>query len=107
MTGARYGGIGTRVLFENERVRVWEMRLAPGKRSALHVHENDYVMVQISGDKIAADIDSASPPVWGDITHLEADVDPGLAIWGRRGGVETAYNPGQREFYEIIVELKD
>ena len=49
------GDVATRLLFENDRVRVWEMDLAPGERSATHRHDLDYVLVQIEGDRIAAD----------------------------------------------------
>lgn len=40
--------VGTRVLFENDRVRVWEMRLKPGEASERHVHESDYLFVNLS-----------------------------------------------------------
>ena len=30
-TERELGGVGTKVLFENENVRVWEMDLAPGE----------------------------------------------------------------------------
>ena len=36
-----FGDVGTKLLFENERIRVWEMRLAPGERSQLHEHHHD------------------------------------------------------------------
>jgi len=34
--------VGTSRLFENERVRVWEVRLAPGERTPFHVHTVRY-----------------------------------------------------------------
>ncbi|MEV6009767.1 cupin domain-containing protein [Streptomyces sp. NPDC051976] len=34
--------MGTSLLFENESVRVWEVRLAPGERAPLHCHALDY-----------------------------------------------------------------
>jgi quercetin dioxygenase-like cupin family protein len=34
--------VGTSRLFENERVRVWEVRLAPGERSPFHAHTVRY-----------------------------------------------------------------
>ena len=49
----QFGDIASKLLMENDRVRVWEMRLEPGERSALHRHDRDYVMIQISGDKMA------------------------------------------------------
>ncbi|MDQ3947314.1 MAG: hypothetical protein M3357_19585 [Actinomycetota bacterium] len=35
--------LGTKVLFENDRIRVWEVRLAPGERGAFHLHDRHYV----------------------------------------------------------------
>jgi beta-alanine degradation protein BauB len=37
------GDVGTAVLFENERVKVWEMDLQPGQESDLHRHNRDYI----------------------------------------------------------------
>ncbi|MCU1624715.1 MAG: hypothetical protein JWL79_3560 [Frankiales bacterium] len=34
--------VGTRMLFENDRVRVWEIDLEPGERAPFHRHEGDY-----------------------------------------------------------------
>ena len=40
--GAPLGDIADRVIFEDDDVRIWEMRLEPGQYSALHHHEHDY-----------------------------------------------------------------
>ncbi len=34
--------VGTSLLFENEDVRVWEVRLAPGIRCPFHAHTSSY-----------------------------------------------------------------
>jgi hypothetical protein len=34
--------VGTSLWFENERVRVWEVRLEPGERGPLHAHTRPY-----------------------------------------------------------------
>jgi beta-alanine degradation protein BauB len=34
--------VGTRLRFENDRVRVWEIRLAPGERGPFHAHTRRY-----------------------------------------------------------------
>jgi hypothetical protein len=108
MTDTRvFGDIATKLLFENDRVRIWEMRLAPGERSALHRHENDYVMIQIAGDRMAADFEPDSGGPWGSLGHVEGDISPGNVLWADRGGVETAVNIGDKEFQEIVVELKE
>jgi hypothetical protein len=102
-----FGDIATKLLFENDRVRIWEMRLAPGEKSALHRHENDYVMIQIAGDKMAADFEPDSGGPWGALGHVEGDISPGNVLWADRGGIETAVNNGNRAFVEIVVELKE
>jgi hypothetical protein len=102
-----FGDIATKLLMENDRVRIWEMRLEPGQKSALHKHDNDYIMIQISGDRMAADFEPDSAGPWGGQGgHVEGDIAPGNVLWGDRGGIETAVNVGKEPFYEIVVELK-
>jgi beta-alanine degradation protein BauB len=106
MADRKLGDVATRMLFENDRVRVWEMDLAPGESSDVHEHVLDYVLVQLEGDKIAGifepDTHGAYPP-----GTVEGDVAPGNAIFIERGGVETAKNTGNKRYREILVELKE
>jgi hypothetical protein len=98
------GPVATRLLFENDRVRVWEMDLAPGERSATHRHDLDYVLVQIDGDRIAA---MPEPDTAGAFrSYVEGDVAAGKTRYIVRGGIETAINVGQRRYREILIELK-
>lgn len=99
------GGVGTKVLFENDRVRVWEMRLEPGEESAVHRHDLDYLLVQISGDRIAGIPEPDTKGAYK--SYVEGEVVPGTAVYIDRGGIETARNVGQAPYYEILVELKD
>ena len=73
------GPIGTEVVFENDRVRVWEMRLAPGEASAVHRHELDYMLVQLEGDRIAAEPEPDTEGAFDE--YLEADVVPGAVVY--------------------------
>jgi len=106
MTAAReLGDLGTRVVFENERVRVWQVRLAPGEQGAVHRHDLDHILVQVAGDRIAV---VPEPDSEGPYRHyLEADVVPGAVVHVARGGVESARNVGERPYLEVVVELKD
>jgi predicted metal-dependent enzyme (double-stranded beta helix superfamily) len=101
----KLGAIATRVLLENERVRVWEMRMPPGETGPVHRHELDHLLIQLAGDRMAVvpEPDSAGPYR----EYLEADVAPGQVFYVQRGGVEAARNVGQREYHEILIELKD
>jgi beta-alanine degradation protein BauB len=101
----KLGGVGTKVLFEDDDVRVWQLRLGPGEKSSIHRHELDHILVQIAGDRIAVipEPDTAGP--YRD--HLEADVIPGAVVRVPRGGIETAHNVGHDPYLEVIIELKD
>jgi hypothetical protein len=99
------GDIGTRVVYEDDRVRVWVLKLAPGEASATHRHELDHLLIQVAGDRIAVEPEPDSAGPFRD--RLEADVVPGTVTPVARGGVETARNVGRELYREIIVELKD
>jgi oxalate decarboxylase/phosphoglucose isomerase-like protein (cupin superfamily) len=42
-TAAGNFDVGTRLWFQNERVKVWEIRLAPGERGPFHAHTRRYL----------------------------------------------------------------
>ena len=98
------GGVGTKVVFEDARVRVWVLSLAPGESSAIHRHDVDHLLIQVKGDRVAVapEPDTASP--YRD--YMEADVIPGMVTFVPAGGIEAAVNCGDDAYYEIIVELK-
>jgi mannose-6-phosphate isomerase-like protein (cupin superfamily) len=99
------GGVGTAVLFENDRVKIWEMDLAPGEETGMHHHTMDYMLIIIEGDRILAiPPEDAEPPFEKEI---EAEVKPGQVFYVERGGKELARNVGKGRYYEILVELKD
>jgi beta-alanine degradation protein BauB len=98
------GGVGTRVVFEDHRVRVWHLGLAPGEDSPVHRHELDHLLIQVRGDRIAVipEPDTAGP--YRD--YMEAEVVPGVVVHVPAGGIETARNVGVEPYLEVIVELK-
>jgi beta-alanine degradation protein BauB len=98
------GGVGTKVIFEDERVRVWKLVLAPGERSAVHRHDVDHLLIQVRGDRISVE---PEPDTGGPYTDtFEGQVIPGMVTFVPAGGIETAINTGDADYYEIIVELK-
>jgi hypothetical protein len=101
----RLGEIANRVIFENERVRIWEMRMPAGETGPPHRHELDHILVQIAGDRMAVVPEKDSQGPYRE--YLEADVAPGQVFYVARGGVESAKNVGTREYHEILIELKD
>ena len=47
-THSHDGDVGSRLLSQNERVRVWEIRLAPGERWHAHRHVLDYFWTAVN-----------------------------------------------------------
>ena len=101
--GDALGGVGTKLLFEDERVRIWEMKLAPGEASDLHHHALPYYLAMLQGDAIAG-----VPPKESGIEPFVAELPVGgETVRVDAGGTEWAVNVGKETFYEILVELKE
>ena len=99
------GDVATRLVHENEKVRIWEMELEPGESSAVHEHRCDYILVFFEGDliKVVPEPDSA-----GEFTEeLEFTPPLGKAVYVRGGGIETAVNCGRERYREILIEIKE
>ena len=59
--------VGTKVLFEDETVRIWEIALEPGEAVQWHVHYQDYTYVYVTEDNLlettlAPDATTRPPP---------------------------------------------
>src|SRR3712207_793332 len=92
--------VGSRILFEDDQVRIWEAEVAPGETLPIHFHDLDYVTVALTE---------------GDVEVFEAD---GTVRRGHRvpGDVQvTRVGSGQRHvlknvgtttYRNRIIELK-
>ena len=49
--GPTLGPLGDKILFENEYVRIWSVKLDPGERQAWHKHDLPYVIVPMTEGK--------------------------------------------------------
>ena len=47
--GINLGQVGDKILFENEHIRMWEVRLAPGQTIDFHIHYHPYLVVSLGG----------------------------------------------------------
>jgi len=92
------GDVATRLLFENDWVKVWEMTLAPGEASALHRHDRPYLMCVLEGTRIDAEV--------VDKGHIHIPVQPGSVLFVPPGDTERAINRSDVPFREILIELK-
>lgn len=99
------GPIATEVVYEDEHVRIWTHHLEPGQAGPVHHHDLDYVIVDVAGDRIAAEPVEGSGGEYD--RYVEAPVDRGRSYFLRRGGLERAVNVGREPYRTVIVELKD
>lgn len=47
--GVTLGQVGDKILFENEYIRMWEVRLEPGQTVDFHIHYHPYLVVSLGG----------------------------------------------------------
>ena len=93
--------VGTELLFENDRVRVWDLRLAPGERAGFHRHSHDYFFVVIGGGRLKS--------VRGDGSDwYETEMKDGEVHFREiaHQDVHDAINVGDEVWRNIVVELK-
>jgi hypothetical protein len=97
------GDVANHVLFEDDNVRIWEMKLEPGEHSALHHHALDYYLIIFSGDLVAG----IPPKESGKDIFVAKIPEEGNTLPVPKGGTEWAYNCGDKLYHEHLVELKN
>jgi beta-alanine degradation protein BauB len=80
------GCVGTALLSESERVRVWIIRLAPGERIGFHRHVLDYFWTSVSGGRGRQHVH--------DGTTVEYSYQPGETR-------HETYGPGQYKVHDL------
>jgi hypothetical protein len=107
-------GVGTRVVFEDDRIKVWELELDPGQKTAVHTHEMDYVFYVMNGSSLEIlDEENNSLGVFeyddGDVMplRLEGEVLVGAGDESLRvPATHAARNVGDTPYREILIEKK-
>jgi quercetin dioxygenase-like cupin family protein len=93
-----YGPVGTRIVFENDRVRVWDIELAPGETLAMHQHELDYVVVALA--------DGPTTVEWEDGRRETSWHAPGEIQWRSAPHAHALRNDGTAIYRNRLIELK-
>jgi hypothetical protein len=94
--------IGTKLLFENDRIRVWEMVLQPGEYVHVHRHVYDHCFVYTTPSRIRVEYSDSPVPV-------EVELPDGFVQYtevGRDGlPPHRIRNIGPQVHRQILVEL--
>jgi len=97
------GNVANHVLFEDDNLRIWEMKLEPGEHSDLHHHAHEYYLVIFSGDLVAG-----IPPKDSPMDFFVGKVpENGNTVAVPKGGTEWALNVGKKTYHEVLIELKN
>jgi beta-alanine degradation protein BauB len=95
------GNIGTELLFENQKIRVWQMLLAPGESSPLHRHLHDYVWVDLTPTSTET-LGPFSPTL---LTHHDGFVQYNVVGRGGRTYDSGIKNAGTTTVRQIVIEF--
>jgi quercetin dioxygenase-like cupin family protein len=92
------GDVGTKLIFENERVKVWEFTLQPGEAVGEHTHQHDYLILPIETSLVEV--------TRGGRVEV-SEYAGGSVIYRQKGETHDARNVGPTRYHQLLVELKD
>ena len=93
--------VGTKLLFENDRVKVWEIKLKPGERAPFHRHVHNYFYVCVDPGRVRTRFPNGY--------YAEGDEDVGNVQFMEHSadspGVHDLENTGETTIRYTTVEL--
>ncbi len=96
--------VGTRLMFENAQVRVWDLALAPGESLEKHIHRVTYCFVVEAGGLIRF-ADPDDPTDYQDVQFTTDEV-----VWvtvGAEGKIDNRLtNIGTTRHRNYVIEFK-
>jgi beta-alanine degradation protein BauB len=86
-----------RLLLDNDKVRVMEVRLKPGQKAPMHDHPDNHVVYVMKDAKFSLR--------FPDGNSTEVDLKSGKVLWMEAGPHETE-NVGKTDGHNLVIELK-
>jgi beta-alanine degradation protein BauB len=107
-------GVGSNVVYEDDKIKVWEFNLDPGEQTPVHTHEMEYVFYVIDGTTLEVfDANNNQLPSLeladGDVIALRIEGEELVVIGNedlRVPVTHSARNAGPGRYREILVEKK-
>ena len=91
--------IGTRIVLENEHVRVWEVNLEPGETLDFHIHYHPYVVISLGGGE------NEIETIFGE--HIKTDEPLGSTVFiNEMRAVHRLTNRAKVPYLSRLIELK-
>lgn len=92
--------IGQTVLLDNDRIKVWDVTLAPGESQPWHLHHNPYLVINLEASPGRMDWLNGDPP-----RYLQEYV--GGVVFRPTSPVHMLTNVGTTRYRNRLIELKD
>jgi len=90
--------IGTRILFENELIRIWEVDLQPGEHQGFHQHHHPYVVISVAeGENKITAIDGTERYTTEPVGHF---------VYQDAGQIHDLQNIGTTQYRNRLIEIK-
>ena len=93
------------MIYEDERVRIWDQLIEPGGTTGPHRHELPYALVTVEGSSLDVLPIPGFPTIHGD-EKLSIVIESQSVGVLPEGSVEEAFNTGDRPYRAILVEFK-
>lgn len=91
--------IGSKLVFEDDHVRIWRIEIEPGEEVGYHTHYLDYTTVVVEGGVVER------PNADGTVDRF--DLHPGdIMRWHQGTQRHALRNIGSTRFTNVIVEVK-
>ena len=93
------GDVGTKLLFENERVKIWDLALEAGQSSDWHQHALDYISIGLTESKMRRRFE--------DDTVDETTSTVGQYRFAEKHQPHVVTNIGSAPHRNILIEIKE
>ena len=111
------GGVGSAVLFENDKVKVWNFELQPGEETPMHRHDRSYIWYAIQGGALDITDDQGNAlgvfeiPT-GSVFNIRHNGEQLEILSEIQNGAlfpitHKAKNVGDSTYREVLIEFKD
>ena len=92
------GEIATDVIFENDRVKIWNLIVEPGQSSDWHLHGRDYITCTLEGDHLTLELDGEA--------SQQRQTNVGDWQWHGDHSIHRVVNNSDTRYKNILIELK-
>ncbi len=90
--------VGTKVIFEDDEIKVWNLIIDPGETSGLHTHNHNYFYYVVEGTTLEIHRENG---MVNTVTMRSGEV-----VSGTEGSTHNAKNIGDTRFRNVLVEVK-